>query len=293
MSRFEGVFPYIVSPVNTDGSVRREVLASLCDDLIGKGVHGIAALGSTGEFAYLGRTAKEEIVRTVVGATDKRVPVLAGVSATSTDDAVDQARQFENLGADGIIAVIDAYFPLGQEEIESYFLSIADAVNLPVVIYTNPNFQRVDLTLDMIERLAGHDRIRYIKDASSNTGRLMSIMERCRGRIDVFAASSHIPASVMLIGGCGWMAGPACLAPEQCVRLYQLCQSKEWDRAIELQKRLWRLNEAFNKFNLAACIKAGLAIQGYDVGDPVAPQMPLSAGERDGLACLLDDLIAA
>ena len=117
-----------------------------------------------------------------------------------------------------------------------------------------------------------HPRIGYIKDASTNTGRLLSIMNRCGDSISVFSASAHIPAAVMLIGGLGWMAGPACIIPRQSVELYNLCKAARWDEAMALQRRLWRINEAFARFNLAACIKAGLDIQGYAVGDPVPPQ---------------------
>ncbi len=117
----------------------------------------------------------------------------------------------QQLGAAGILAILEAYFPLGDAQIESYFRAIADAVDIPVVIYTNPQFQRSDLNLDVIARLATHPRIQYIKDASTNTGRLLSIMNRCGDAIGVFSASAHIPAAVMLIGGVGWMAGPACI----------------------------------------------------------------------------------
>jgi len=148
------------------------------------------------------------------------------------------------------------------------------------VIYTNPQFQRSDLSLDVIARLAEHPRIGYIKDASTNTGRLLSIINRCGDAIKVFSASAHIPAAVMLIGGHGWMAGPACIIPRHSVELYNLCKASCWDEALALQKKLWRVNEAFARFNLAACIKAGLAIQGYDVGDPVPPQAALTPEQR-------------
>ena len=84
----------------------------------------------------------------------------------------------------------------------------------------------------------------------------------------------------MQIGGVGWMAGPACLVPRQSVRLYELCRAGRWDEAMALQRALWRINEAFARFNLAACIKAGLQVLGYEVGDPVPPQAPLTADER-------------
>jgi 4-hydroxy-tetrahydrodipicolinate synthase len=290
MAEFHGVFPYLVSPVGLDGNVRTEVLGRLCDNLIKSGVHGLTPLGSTGEFAYLSNAQRKAVVQTTIEAAKGRVPVVAGVASTSTSDAVAQARIYQQLGADGILAILEAYFPLSDAQVESYFRAIADAVDIPVVIYTNPQFQRSDLSLDCIARLADHPRINYIKDASTNTGRLLSIMNRCGDAISVFSASAHIPAAVMLIGGVGWMAGPACLIPRQSVELYNLCKVRRWDEAMALQRRVWRLNEAFARYNLAACIKAGLAIQGYEVGAPLAPQAPLAADERKVVEAVLRDL---
>ena len=272
---FHGVFPYLVSPVAPSGEVLAPVLARLCEDLIAAGVHGLTALGSTGEFAYLDWPQRRAVVETVVAAAGGRVPVLAGVAATTTAEAVRQAREMQAIGADGILAVLEAYFPLGEDGVEAYFRAIAAAVELPVVIYTNPNFQRADLSLAVIERLSHVENIRGIKDASSNTGRLLSILNRVEDRIDVFAASAHIPAAVMLIGGKGWMAGPACIVPRQSVALYDACRRRDWAAAMELQRGLWRINEAFAKWNLAACIKGALELQGYPVGAPLPPQAPL------------------
>jgi 4-hydroxy-tetrahydrodipicolinate synthase len=290
MSDLHGVFPYLVSPIDAAGHIRESVLVRLCDDLIESGVHGLTPLGSTGEFAYLNGEQRACVVRVAIEAAQKRVPVIAGVVSTSTADAVAQARAYQRLGADGILAILEAYFPLSEGQVEGYFRAIADAVDIPVVIYTNPQFQRSDLTLDVIERLAAHPRIGYIKDASTNTGRLLSIMNRCGDNIRVFSASAHIPAAVMLIGGVGWMAGPACIIPKQSVELYNLCRRQRWEEAMVLQRKLWRINEAFARFNLAACIKAGLAIQGYDVGDPVPPQAALTAEQRRAVEAALRDV---
>jgi 4-hydroxy-tetrahydrodipicolinate synthase len=289
MTDFHGVFPYLVSPIDARGRILMDVLQRLVSDLIDAGVHGLTPLGSTGEFAYLDRAQREAVVTATIEAANKRVPVVAGVAATTTADAVAQAKAYETLGADGVLAILEAYFPLKDAQIESYFRAIADAVAIPVVLYTNPQFQRSDLSLDVIARLSDHPRIQYIKDASTNTGRLLSIMNRAP-RMKVFSASAHIPAAVMLIGGVGWMAGPACIVPRQSVRLYELCRAQEWPQAMRLQRDLWRINEAFAKFNLAACIKAGLQIQGYAVGDPVPPQAALTEAERNIVAGILKDV---
>jgi 4-hydroxy-tetrahydrodipicolinate synthase len=273
---FHGVFPYIVSPVHESGEVNAGVLSRLCADLIAAGVHGLTPLGSTGEFAYLTWPQRRRIVEVVLEAAQGRVPVVAGVASTTTADAVSQARAFERAGCSGILAILEAYFPLSDDGVFGYFKAIAEAVSIPVVLYTNPSFQRADLSLAVIDRLSHIENVRYIKDASFNTGRLLSIINQVQGRMQVFAASSHIPACVMLIGGVGWMAGPACVAPKQSVKLYELCRCGNWAEAMERQRPLWYLNQAFAKHNLAACIKGALELQGYPVGPPLPPQAPLS-----------------
>jgi 4-hydroxy-tetrahydrodipicolinate synthase len=273
---FHGVFPYLVSPVSPSGEVMSEVLDRLCRDLIAAGVHGLTPLGSTGEFAYLSWPQRRRVVEVVVKAASRRVPVVAGVAATTIADAVFQAREMQELGCDGILAILEAYFPISDEGVHAYFKAVAEAVTVPVVLYTNPNFQRSDLSLPVIDRLSRIPNIRYIKDASYNTGRLLSIINRVEGRMAVFAASAHIPACVMLIGGKGWMAGPACIVPKQSVDLYERCRRGDWNSAMQLQRQLWSINQVFAKYNLAACIKGGLELQGYAVGTPLPPQPALS-----------------
>jgi dihydrodipicolinate synthase/N-acetylneuraminate lyase len=156
------------------------------------------------------------------------------------------------------------------------------------VLYTNPQFQRSDLSLPMIRRLSDVLNIRYIKDASTNTGRRLSILNATEGRMGVFAASSHIPACVMLLGGVGWMAGPACVIPRQSVALYDLTRRGEWTQAIELQRELWAVNQAFAIYSLPACIKGALELQGFPVGAPLPPQAALDDDGRKEVRRILE-----
>ena len=288
---FRGVFPYLVSPIDASGLVMKGVLTDLVDHLIASGVHGLTPLGSTGEFAYLDQEQRRSVVDTVIAASRGRVPVVAGIASTSTSDAVAQTEYMVEAGADGILAVLEAYFPVSDEGVEAYFTAIAKAAKgRPVVLYTNPQFQRSDLSLPVIERLSRIDNIRYIKDASTNTGRLLSIIERTQGRMEVFAASAHIPVCVMMIGGVGWMAGPACVVPKQSIALYEAANAGDWARAMELQRPLWRVNEIFAKYSIAACIKTALELQGFAVGAPIQPQLPLSETARAEIADVLREL---
>src|SRR6476659_7027913 len=133
MADLPGVFPYLVSPIDPSGQIRNEVLGRLCDDLIKAGVHGLTPLGSTGEFAYLDQAQRATVVRATIEAAKGRVPVIAGVASTSTADAVGQAKTYQKLGADGILAIMEASSPVADAQVEAYFRSIADAIDIPVV----------------------------------------------------------------------------------------------------------------------------------------------------------------
>lgn len=276
LKSLHGIFPYLVSPIDAvTGMVKEDVLRQLVSHLITKGVHGLSPLGSTGEFAYLTQDQRDEIVRIVVDEAAGRVPVLPGVSAFSTEEAIVQAKRYELMGVDGIILMIQTYFSLPNSAIVRYFKMVASVVNLPIVIYTNANLLGTDITPPMVETLSQSHNIRYIKDASSNTGRLLTLMNLVGDKVKIFSASAHIPLVVLQMGGVGWMAGPACIFPEESCYLYALARAGQWDEAWEIQRRLWRANEVFQKYSLAACVKAGLELQGFAVGNALLPQEPL------------------
>ncbi len=272
---FKGIFPYLVSPVNGDGSIREEPLRRLVDHLIDCGVHGLTALGSTGEFFYLNWKQKKEVVRIVMEQTAYRVPVIAGVAASSIKEGIIQAREYEKMGVDGILIALEVYFPLKQEGIYSYFSEVAKEVRCPVVMYNNPKFSGFEFSTETLKRLSEVPNIKYYKDASVNTGRLFELNNLVGDDLKIFSASSHVPLFVMLMGGAGWMAGPSCIIPRESVELYELCKEKKWEEALVLQKRLWEINGLFQKYGLAGCIKAGLNLQGFDVGDPISPNEPV------------------
>ena len=279
---FHGVFPYLVSPVEESGAVDADVLARLCDDLIKAGVHGLTPLGSTGEFAYLTWPQRRRVVEVVVAPPGTASRWWQALRRPPSPTPSPRRAQFEELGCSGILAILEAYFPLSDDGVFAYFKAVAEAVSIPIVLYTNPSFQRADLSLAAIDRLSRVPNIRYIKDASTNTGRLLSIIDRVEGRLQVFAASAHIPACVMLIGGVGWMAGPACIAPRQSVDLYETCRRGDWATAMQRQRPLWKLNQAFVKYNLAACIKGGLVAPGLSGWDAAAAAGSAAAGRCRG-----------
>jgi len=287
---FAGIFPYLVTPMDDKGRLKESVLADLVDHLIRKGVHGLTPLGSTGEGAYFDWPTKKRTVEVVVNAAKGRVPVVAGVNNLTTHGAIFEAAETEGIGVDGILAVLPTYFPVDDEQVVAHFRAVARAVSCPVTLYTNPKFALWDFTVHTLRQLAEESNIGYLKDASGNIGKLMFIITSLGGRFKIFSASAHVPLFVFMLGGVGWMAGPACLIPEQSIALYEMARQKRWEEALALQKKLWPLNAAFQRYSLAACVKAGLEMQGFPVGSPLPPQKQLDREGRRAVRKILEEI---
>ncbi len=291
-NNFAGIFPYLVTPLDNSGRLREEVLVELVDHLIRKGVHGLTPLGSTGEGAYLDWPTKRRIVELVLEVSEGRVPVIAGINNLTTHGAIHEAIETERLGVDGILVVLPSYFPVDGQQVVAHFRAVAQAVSCPVTLYTNPRFALWDFTVDTLKQLAEEPNIGYLKDASGNIGKLMSIITALGDRLKIFSATAHVPLFVFMLGGVGWMAGPACLIPEQSISLYEMALHKRWEEALALQKKLWPLNVAFQRYSLAACVKAGLEMQGFSVGPPLPPQKQLDSEGLKVVRRILQDIEA-
>jgi 4-hydroxy-tetrahydrodipicolinate synthase len=159
-----------------------------------------------------------------------------------------------------------------------------------VVLYTNPGLIGGDLSFPALQRLVELPNVRYLKDASGNTGRILSVLNRFGTDLEVFSASAHIPLLVLQLGGIGWMAGPACVIPKAAVELHRRFTTGDHTGALALQRELWPVNEAFTTYPLGSCIKAALELRGYQVGRPLPPQGPLGSA---AVATIADALARA
>lgn len=288
--QLRGVIPYLVTPVDQpSGRLRERQLGRLVEHLLTSGVHGLSPLGSTGEFASLPAELRLATVRAVVAAAAGAVPVVPGVAAAGTADAISQATSYLEAGASAIVLIFQPYFALSEQEIVDYYRGVAEAVDCPIVLYENP-LLGTQLSLRALEDLAALPSVQYLKDASPNTGRLLSISTRLGERLSLFAASAHVPLFVLALGGKGWMAGPACVAPALSVELLARWEAGERDAAWALQRRLWRLNELFQRYSLAPCIKAALEELGFEIGAPLHPQRALHGAALDEIRGVLAQL---
>ena len=284
-----GIIPYLVSPTDNHGNINTIELHKLCKWLKEKGVHGVAALGSTGEFAYLSWEDRFLVAKTVIEAVGDNLPVLLGVSASTVREAVRQSKEMENLGCHGINLAIDTYTEVSFEGVVEYYKEVASSVSVPIVVYINKSLSNYSLEA-LFAKLSTLENIKYIKDATGNTGQLLTLINNYSNELTVFSASAHVPLSVFLLGGGGWMAGPACLLPSASLALYQLAQRGEWEKATKLQKKIWAVNNLFLKYDPAAVIKYGLNHLAFNVGDPLCPGSKLPDDATKELLSVIDTI---
>jgi len=292
MKELFGIIPYVVSPINADGTVKKESLDRLIRDLLMKGVDGICALGSSGEFPYLLSEQKEEIVRIAVNSAKcSGKPVVAGVSGFSVQECVNEATEFVSLGADAIVLMINSYFLLSDEALSLFIHEVSASIpETPIVLYSNPRFMHYSFSLRLFSLIEDCANVLYYKDASGYTGFLLSIVQQFGSRYKIFSASAHVPLFVFELGGVGWMSGPSCIIPEASVELYRLWKDGKKNEALALQKRLWSVNVAFNKYSLSSCVKAVLNHKGYDVGLPIPPNEGLRKESEEEIFSLVDTI---
>ncbi|MDK9296119.1 dihydrodipicolinate synthase family protein [Propionibacterium freudenreichii] len=289
---FRGIIPYLPTPLTRGGDIDDRATRLLIDRLIDAGVDGISPLGFTGEAQYLDDAHKGRLLGIVVDQVEGRVPVIPGVLAPSTDRAVQQCRAAEQGGADGLVAMCQTWGPVEPEQLFDHFASMAGATELPVTLYRQPALGAL-VDVATITRLAQLPTVRSLKDASTDTGFLLQVQCAVGDRLDLFAASAHVPLLVWEMGGVGWMAGPACVVPNTAAALFAVFGAGDRQRVWQLQRAIWPLCRFFTAHGPAVVVKAALALRGLDVGAAMAPQRRLEASDRAQLGQILADIARA
>lgn len=289
-SDFKGIYPAIVTPMTADGAVDTEKLAEFIEFLIGQGVHGIIPLGSTGEYYALTDEERETVIRVTVETVAGRVPVVAGANAPGTEHVIRYAQQAEKLGVDGLLLSAPFYALPSDDELVEHFKTVNDHVNIPIMLYNYPARTGVDITPELVERIAQFEHVEYIKESTGDATRVTQIIERCGDKIKVFCGCDTLPAESFLMGAVGWVGGIANVLPAEHVRLYQLAvEENNPTAAVELfykiQPALWFIEGGGQYTQL---VKAGCALIGHPVGHPRQPLLPASEKEVATLKGLIE-----
>ena len=210
---FHGIYTALVTPFNSDESIDFGALAALVDRQIETGVDGLVPMGSTGESATVTHDENIEVVRAVVERAAGRVPVIAGTGSNATAEAVRMTKLAAEVGATATLQVAPYYNRPTQEGLYRHFATIADATNLPIVVYNIPSRTATNIENDTMLRLAEHPNIRGVKESTGSMAQAMDLIARKPDALDVLAGDDFHTLPVISLGGVGTVSVAANIAP--------------------------------------------------------------------------------
>ncbi|MFD8329542.1 dihydrodipicolinate synthase family protein [Streptomyces lydicus] len=291
-----GVIPPVCTPLGPQGEVDTESLTRLVGHLLDGGVHGLFALGSTSEVAYLTDDQRATALETVVKAAGGRVPVLAGAIDTTTPRVLDHARTAAGLGADALVATAPFYTRTHPREIADHFRRLRSTVDLPLFAYDIPMAVHTKLPPSLVAELAADGTLAGLKDSSGDEGALRRLLVRLGGRtgrrtgrapgFSVLTGSELTVDAALLAGADGVVPGLGNVDPAGYVRLYDAALAGDWERAAAEQERLVALfaitdagpeSEMGRSSSALGSFKTALHLLGVLArGTTAFPQRPLS-----------------
>lgn len=265
MASLQGTYVVIVTPYNEDDGVDYDGLSRNLEWYLENGVHGIIALGSTGEFASLTEEERHAVAQHVTRRVGQRVPVVLGTAAETTRKSVEYTRSAADLGASGVLIIPPWYFNPSQDEMIHHFETIADKTAAPIMIYNNPGTSGVDLSLESVSTLAKHQSIQYIKESTGDVKRIRDIKRACGDSIVTFCGADDLALESFQVGAAGWVSVIANIFPKLASQLFEAAVwQKDFDTAASIYNRLLPMCEELEySGKLVQVAKYFLAKQGF------------------------------
>lgn len=285
-----GIWAPVTTPFTYDGELSTDNLERNLNMWLISPLNGFVVLGSTGEFPMLTYDEKLAVIRSAVRAAEER-PVLAGTGCNSTAETIALTQEAAAAGVQGVMVITPYYFgaSITDEALEEHYTKVADASPVPVLLYNYPQNTGVDLSVEVISRLAEHDNIVGIKDSSGDLTKLDRIIAAVPPDFRVFVGAPQLLVPGLSLGAAGGILALANVVPWECVEIFRLFQDGKYNEAMALQKRLNVVADATDPYGVAG-IKALLQMVGYYGGPPRSPLMPISDTQLDEIRLVLRDV---
>lgn len=290
---FAGVFPPMATPFNGGGQVDPDAVRSNVTRWIERGVRGVVALGSNGEAPLLDEDESDVVIEAARAAVPRDRLLLAGTGRESTRATIDASRRAQALGADAVLVRTPSFFKprMTPDVFVLHYTTIADALEIPVLLYNYPAVTGVNLTPDAVGRLAQHPNIAGIKETSTDAGQIAAYVDATRGQdFTVLAGSAPAFYPALALGAGGAILAVCCAAPRACVALFDAFTRGDHATARELQRRLVPLAQAVTSGYGVPGLKVAMELAGYVGGPPRHPLMPAGADVRAAIAAQLQSL---
>ena len=286
---FKGSMVALITPMREDGVVDERAFADFVDWQIGRGTNGIVPVGTTGESPTLSHDEHRRVVEIAIEVAKGRVPVIAGAGSNSTAEAIELTQHAKQAGADAALVVTPYYNKPTQEGLFLHFTAIADAVDLPVIIYNIPGRSVVDMTPETMGRLAKHPNIVGVKDSTANLARPLHTRRACGTSFCQLSGEDHTAVSFLAAGGNGCISVTANVAPQLCSDMHVAWQEGRVADAIAIQDRLVPLHDALFAETSPGPVKYAASLLGHGTGHVRLPLAPPAEATRGRVRAAMVD----
>jgi 4-hydroxy-tetrahydrodipicolinate synthase len=278
---FTGCGTALVTPFRQDQSLDEQALRRLVKRQIDAGINFLVPCGTTGESPTLTHHELRRVVEITIEEARGKVPVVAGAGGYNTAEVIERARNYEAMGADGILSVSPYYNKPTQEGLYQHYKAIAEAISLPIILYNIPGRTGVNIETVTVKRLAEIDNIVGVKEASGSISQMAAVLDSVPDDFLVLSGDDAITIPLMSIGGRGLISVTSNEIPAEMTRITQLCFANDFAAAREIHRKYFRLMEANFVETNPGPVKAALGLMG--LLDPVF-RLPLVAPKPENLA---------
>lgn len=291
MVEIKGIVPAILTPMHSDESINEQELINQVNRQLEAGVHGIFPFGTNGEGYILTEEEKRRVLEIVVKTVNGRVPVYAGTGCIGTQDTIRQSLMAKEVGADILSIITPSFAKASQNEIYEHYRKVAEAVDMPIVLYNIPARTGNAIEPATVQKLSRIPNIVGVKDSSGNFDNLLQYIEATREEegFAVLAGNDSLILWNLLAGGAGGIAGCANVYPKTMVSIYENFILGNMEKAREAQDSLRSFRNCFKHGNPNTIVKKAVSLLGYEVGSCRAPFNQVSDAGIDAIKKVLEE----
>jgi 4-hydroxy-tetrahydrodipicolinate synthase len=290
---WKGVFPALTTKFTAKDELDLKLFDKNLQFQLASGVDGIILGGSLGEASVLTVDEKEKLVKFAVNAVDGKVPVVLNIAEGSTREALQQAAYAKAWGAEGLMILPPMRYSSDHRETVTYFKTIADSTDLPIMIYNNPVDYKTEVTLDMFEELIENANIQAVKESTRDVSNVTRMFNRFGTRLKILCGVDTLAMEELLMGADGWVAGLVCAFPAETVAVYRLVKAGRIEEALAIYRWFLPVLELDIHSKLVQYIKLAEVQTGIGSEYVRAPRLPLEGKEREKILKIIGESVAS
>jgi len=290
---WKGVFPALTTKFTADDQLDLLLFEKNLQAQLDAGVHGLVLGGTLGEASVLTTAEKEQLIKFAVSACNGKVPVVLNIAEGSTKEALQQAAYAKAWGAKGLMMLPPMRYKSDHRETVTYFKTVADATDLPIMIYNNPVDYKIEVTLDMFDELQACKNIQAVKESTRDVSNVTRMKNRFGDRYKILCGVDTIAMEELCLGADGWVAGLVCAFPKETVAIYNLVKAGKMEEATKIYRWFMPLLELDIHPKLVQYIKLAETQVGIGSENVRPPRLTLEGKEREKILKIINDGIAS